>query len=117
MRSPSSRVLDTPVDFYSAVVGQDASGGPTFTYGAIPTLADLPCSPQAGAVMEIQDEQNRLIQEREWKLVFGRPIGPKVRDKFVFVDRAGVTHTVFAHVERDEAGRGSTYVARCIERL
>lgn len=117
MRSPSSRVLTNTVDIYAGTSAQDADGGPQWTYPAVPTLARVPCSVQAGAVEEITDEQQRVTSERQYKVMFGSAtlVGP--RDKLIYVDSSGVTHTLFARIERDEAGRGAAFVVRAIERV
>lgn len=117
MRSPSSRVLANRVDLYLATLGQDADGAPQWTYPAIPTRAGVACSVQAGAVEEVVDEQQRVTQERQYKVMFAAATLVKPRDKFVYVDSSGVSHTLFARVERDEAGRGAAFMVRAIERV
>lgn len=116
MRSPSSRILANSVDYYAATQAQGLGGGVQYGYPAMPTIRGLAASVQPGATEEVLDE-DRLIQERQYKIVLGQPLNVSVRDKFVWVDRAGVTHTLFAHVTRDEAGRGAAFVVRAVERL
>lgn len=116
MRSPSSRVLSDVADWYPGALGQ-SDGGPTYTYSGIPARKAIACSAQAGEVMEEVDPQGRVTQVRMWKLFFAQPTNAAARDKFVVVDRYGTSHTLFAHVERDEAGRGSTFVVRCTEMI
>ena len=110
-------MLDSTCDYYRAVVKQDAVKAPKFTYASTPTIGAIPCSAQPGDVEEVVDEQDRVTKVRHWKLALASPTNARPRDKFVFTDLAGITHTVFAHVERDEAGRGSTYVVHCTEKV
>lgn len=117
MRSPSARVLANRADIYAATSAQDGVGGPEFTYPDIATYLAEPCSIQAGAVEEIVDEQQRVTQERQYKVMFGRQLGAAPRYKLKYVDSLGVSHTLFARVERDEAGRGAAFVVRAIERV
>lgn len=116
MRSPSPRIVDQAVDYYAATVAQDGVSAPSYTYPAIPTAKGLACSAQPGAVEEI-DTQGRLVQERQWRLIFPVPRAVNARDLFIHVDRAGVAHKLYAHVGKDLAGRGSAYVVTCTERL
>lgn len=115
MCNPSGRVLDQTVDYYPAVISKDAVGAPQYTY-PFATARDVPCSAQPGVIDEIED-QGRIIQERQWKLLFAQPIPGMARGMFLHTDRAGATHTLFAHVGRDEAGRGRMFVVRCVERV
>lgn len=117
MPSPSAAVLVNTVDIYRAIPGQDADGAPQFTYPGNPTLAQVPCTVQAMAVNEVIDEQQRITQEREYKVMFAAATLAGPRDKIIYVDWSGVTHTLFAHIERDEAGRGAAFVVRAIERV
>ena len=117
MRSPSSRVLSDVVDWYAGTTTQDADGAVQFSYPAIPTRKAIPCSAQAGDVEEVLDDQDRLTQMRTWKLFVANPTGAKARDKFTIIDGRGIAHTLLARVERDEGGRGSTFVVHCVERI
>jgi hypothetical protein len=105
------------VDIYAAVAGQDADGGPTWTYPAVPTRRQVACSVQAGSVEEVVDEQQRVTQERQYGVMFAAATLVQPRDKMVYVDSSGVSHILFARVERDEAGRGAAFVVRAIERV
>lgn len=120
MQGPSAAILDQTCDYFAAVVGQDASGVPQFTYPTL-TIKAIPCSAQPGEVVEVDEGPPegpaRLTRVREWKLFLGRPLDPRPRDKFAHTDRAGVARTLFAHISRDEAGRGSTTVVRCVEKV
>lgn len=116
MRSPSARVLRNRVDVYAATAGTDAVNAPTYTYPSVPTRSGVPCSVQAGPVEEVVDEQRRVTQERQYKVMFPGPTGTKPRDKLIYRDDAGVAHTLIVHVEQDQAGRGAAFVVRCVEK-
>lgn len=109
MRSPSSRIRANVADYYASTVSLDEVQAPQYGYPSIPTVAAIPCSAQPGAVDEITDEAGRITRRREWKLLFDRPTGAMPKDKFVVTTPTGSTHTIFAHVERDEAGRGAAW--------
>jgi hypothetical protein len=120
MRSPSSRVLANRVDIYPAVAGQDANGAPQFTYAGSPA-SQVACTMQAGDVEEVVEEdaggQQRITRLLHYRIMFGSPTGVKPRDKIIYTDLAGIVHTLFAHVERDEAGRGAAFTVFAIERI
>lgn len=118
MRSPSSRILDQVIDYYNASPAQDVDGGVQFTYPLIPTLRSVPCSVQAEKVDQFFDpEQQRLTQERYYKIILGQSIAPNPKDKFIYIDHQGVSHTIFAHVERDDVGKGAVFVVFGIEKI
>lgn len=116
MRSPSARVLINRVDIYAAVVGQDASGAPAFTYPAV-TCLNVACSVQAGAVEEMIDEENRVTRHREYIVMFANATHARPRSMIKYKDSTGVVHTLFAQIERDEAGRGAAFTVRATERI
>lgn len=114
MRSPSGRILDQTVDVYATAAGSDADGGPRFTpSGGATTLA---CSAQPGEFFETQ-ENSRVTKQREWRLIFGVPVSISPKDQIIHVDRAGISHTLFAEADRDEAGRGGAYSIRAVEKV
>lgn len=102
-------------DIYGATPAQDADGGVEFVYPPAPTLAAQRCSAQPVETREVYD-QDRLIRETTWKLMFAAATGVKNRDMLVITDPAGVRHTAIVHIEQDQAGRGSAYVVYAIER-
>lgn len=116
MRSPSSRVLANVADIYPATVGQDSEGGATWSYPAVPTQRQQPCSAQPVAVRETL-ENERITLERDWEITFGETTSVSPRDKLVVTDRLGVQHVIFAHAEQDQAGRGAAFVVFGVEKL
>lgn len=115
MRSPSARVLNQTCAIYRATRGQDTSGGASYSYGSSAS-ASLACSAQPHEFEEVY-ENDRVTQVRHWRLMFTVDPGLLSRDKVVWTDRAGVTHTGFVQASRDEAGRGAAWTARVIEKL
>jgi hypothetical protein len=105
------------VDIYAATATQDADGAVVYAYPAYPTAKGVRCSVQAGVVEEVSDELQRITQERQYKVMFAMATNIGARDKFIYMDGAGVTHILFARVERDEAGRGAAFVVRAVERV
>src|SRR6185437_1836460 len=100
MRSPSARVLINSVDHYAAVQLADRDGGNKYGYPAL-TSGGLPCSAQPGEPVEAVDEQGRVTQMTQWKLIFADPIQAKALDKFIYIDNSGVVHTLFVEAGRD----------------
>jgi hypothetical protein len=117
MRSPSPRVLTNRCDIYPCTVVQDPSGGPQFTYPDGPSQRGVACSAQPVETTEVLAEQDRLIRETKWKVLFAATTRTRNRDKLVITDPAGVQHTAFVHIEQDQAGRGAAYVVYAIERV
>jgi hypothetical protein len=115
MRSPSLRVLKQSCDIYPATAGQDRGGRFQPSYATSPTYRGVPCTAQPGVYVETFD-QGAAIKLREWRLMLGRSVTVKQRDRIVFADPAGITHTVYVEADRDEAGRGAAYSIRCTER-
>jgi hypothetical protein len=69
-------------------------------------------------MLETVDEQQRITQLQEWRLMFGFPFpAVKARDKIIYVDFSGVTHTIFVEAARDNAGRGAALTVMCTERI
>lgn len=119
MRSPSSKVLKNRCNIYTAPQNlmADSAGGMVFTYPSMPTIANEPCSIQAGAIRELIDEQDRITQYLEYKLMFARQLPVTPRDKITYVDPLGITRILFAEVQRDEAGRGAAFVVHATEKI
>ncbi len=118
MRSPSARCLDSTIDHYAGIHGQDADGGYRITYASTPTNAAEPATVQAKEIIEQFDEQqNRITQSIVYGIMTGRAIQVSARDKIVWVDKAKVTHTLQAQANRDEAGRGGAFTIRATETL
>ena len=116
MLSPSSMVLINRCDIYPAVTGRDVDGGTTYTYPTR-TGASVPCSIQAQGVLEIIDDQQRITQLGEYKIMFANQQAVKPRDKIVYVDPLGVMRELFVEAQRDEAGRGAAFTVRATERI
>ncbi len=126
MLSPSAMVRINTVDIWAAVPGQDANGAPQFTYPSV-TILRAECTVQAGEVEEIVEEdavasvgaggQQRVTRLLHYRIMFATPTLAKPRDKIIYIDSSNVVHTLFAHVERDEAGRAAAFVIRAVERL
>lgn len=114
MMGPSSWVLANTCDIYPATIGQDIEGGATFVYPASPS-AQLACSAQPNEVVETIGD-DRMTRETTWRIMFGAPTGIKNRDMIIITDDAGVRHTAFAHIEQNQAGRGSAYVVYAVEK-
>lgn len=118
MRSPSGRCLDSAIDVYPGIHGQDADGGYRITYAATPTYAQVPATAQVIEYGEVFDrEQNILVQGKTYRIMTGQAILVQARDKIVWVDKAGTSHTLQAEVDRDEAGRGGAFTIRATETL
>ncbi len=121
MRSPSARCLINSIDIYVATEGRDLNGGPLEVYPATPTYKGIPCTVQVIAYTEQPasdaDGQDRITQLLEYRIMFGQNYTITARDKIVYVDGAGVSHTLFAQAQRDEAGRGGAFTIRADERL
>lgn len=101
-------------DVYTAVPGQDRGGGFTPTYPVSPTYPAIPCTAQPQGFVETYD-QGVLIQQREWRIMFGGYVPIKLRDKIVFSSADG-DHTVYVLATRDEAGRGMAFSVKAAER-
>ena len=117
MRSPSARVRKDRIDIYQAVTSADSAGGMVFTYPPIPTFSQVACTIQAGEILEIIDEQDRITQYLSYKIMFAdqQPVVP--RDKGIYIDTLGIQRILFADVQRDEAGRGSAFTVRWTEKV
>lgn len=117
MRPPSARILGNVADHYAGSITLDDVQAPQYGYPAIPTAAALRCSAQPGAVEEMTDPHGRITRRREWRLLFAQPTGAAPKDRFVVTMPDGSTHVIFAHVERDEAGRGAAWTVFGTEML
>jgi len=118
MRSPSTRILANTADIYRATIGQDNRGGWTATYAQVPSALAVPCSVQAGSIMEVMDEeQGKITQYIEYWIMFGSIQAVKARDKLIWQDRAGIDHVIFVQSQLDNAGRGSAFTVRGLEKI
>jgi hypothetical protein len=115
MQGPSAAILINTCDIWRGDETQDADGALQETYTRV--ASGVPCSIQAYDVREVMDAQMRVTIEREYHLFFDHSTGISVKDKFVFTDGLGQHQAAFAHIERDEAGRGACFVVRAIERI
>jgi hypothetical protein len=119
VRSPSARALDNTIDIYAALdtPASEGIGGPVWNYPPTPTYARVPCTAQPVEYEEITDAQERVTQVVHWKLIFAsqQMIDPK--DKFIFVDKSGVSHTLFVNAQRDNASRGAAFTVKAVERI
>ncbi len=117
MRSPSGRCLDSTIDIYRGVQGQDVDGGYKLTYPAV-TYSQIPATVQAYELSEQFDEQqNRITQALLYHIMTGQVCIVKARDKIVWTDKSGTIHTLQAQANRDEAGRGGAFTIRATETL
>lgn len=66
---------------------------------------------------QIVDDQDRVTQVYEWKIMFASFLGLTPRDQIAFVDGGGVVHTVLFEAIRDNANRGAAFTIKAIERL
>lgn len=117
MRNPSARVLINRVDVYPGTLVVDAAGGSSWAYPSTPTYSQKPCTAQAVGIREVVDDQDRITQLVEWKIMFGSFVSVDVRDRLNFEQPAGVSHEAFVEVSRDEAGRGAAFTVRATERI
>ena len=121
MRSPSARCLINAVDIYVGTEGRDLNAGPKEIHPATPTFAGVPCTVQVGAYREEPatdaDGQDRVTQLLEYRIMFGQNYAVTARDKIIYVDSSGISHTLFVQAQRDEAGRGAAFTIRADERL
>ncbi len=119
MRSPSARCLDNHADIYlvERPIQTDAAGGIVYTYPSAPSIKDVPCTIQAGSVIQIVDAQERLTEYLEYKVMFATQQPTNSQDKLVYTDKLGVTRTLFAQAQRDEAGRGAAFTVHWVERI
>jgi hypothetical protein len=119
MRSPSAKVCTNRCDIYVAAnpTTADIAGGMVFAYPSAPTARQVPCTIQATMIREVVDEQDRITQVLEYKVMFAGFQNVSPRDKLLYQDPAGTTHTLFVEVQRDEAGRGAAFTVRATEKI
>ncbi len=111
-------MLINSVDIYLGIHGQDSDGGYRITYAAAPTYSSVPATVQVGDYVEQFDgEQNRLGQALTYRIMTAQPYAVSARDKILYTDFNGVTHTLMAEANRDEAGRGGAFTIRATETL
>lgn len=117
MRSPSARIIVNQVTVYTGALTQDADAAPQWSYAGPPKLEDVSCSIQVGSYEEVFDQQERLCRVNSYTLFFTFNPGIVPRDLIVWVDTANITHTLFVQQARDEAGRGTAFTVKAIERI
>lgn len=119
MRGPSTRVRINRVDIYAANQSPqaDSAGGPVWTYPSTPTYPAVRCTAQAVALREGTDAQERVTQFVEWLLMFNTNQLVSPRDMIIYTDSADGTHTIFIETEKDNAGRGSAFTVRGLEKV
>lgn len=115
MRNPSARILNQPCVVYSAIRGQDTTGGVQYTYSDSASQV-LICSAQPHEYEEVY-EGERITQVRHWRFMFAANPSVRPRDKVMWNDSSGGSHIGFVQTFRDEAGRGAAWTARVIEKL
>lgn len=117
MRAPSARCLPNLVDVYPATPGQDASGGIQYTY-PLSSLRGVPCSVQGQGAGEEVDEHGRITPVNVYHVIFGaNDPGLTSRDKLVQTDVSPARTLYVQGNSPSEAGRGSVFLLRAIERL
>ena len=121
MRRPSVRILKNTVALYRYAPTQDGNGFAVGDASAYSTLiaASVPCSVQAGEAQVVYDVQQRpSAQVRDYLIVFASDPGLAVRDKIVWIDDLGISHTIFASGPATcAAGRLAAWEAHGTERL
>jgi hypothetical protein len=112
-------VLANTVDIYAALDGppSDGIGGPVWPYPPTPTYSRVACTAQPVEYEELVDAQERVTQLVHWRLIFASQQAIDPKDKFIFVDSSGVTHTLFVNAQRDNASRGAAFTVKAVERI
>ena len=105
------------VDIYVGVIGQGSAGSYQPTYPSSPTMQSVPCSVQFSGIAEIVDEQGRVTQLNSYSIMIPANPGVRVRDKIVWTDKGGVTHTAFVQSSVEITGEGNTWEVPVIERI
>jgi hypothetical protein len=72
---------------------------------------------EADDMYELIDEQQRLTRYFVWYVMTDERYNLVPRSKIIFIDDAGLTHTMFTEANRGEAERGGAYTIRAVERL
>lgn len=114
MRKPSGRVLANRVDIYRATTVRRGTGYDP-TYSATPDVAGVPCSVQNSSRMGGETGTARLTQVNEYDVMFAADYGLMIRDRLVWVDSAGTSHTLYIETSYDNAGRGAAFTVSCTE--
>ncbi len=97
--------------------GQDADGGYRLTYPSV-TYSQIPATVQAYDLSEQFDEQqNRVTQALLYHIMTGQSCIVNARDKIVWKDKSGTTHTLQAQANRDEGDKGGAFTIRATETL
>ena len=120
MRSPSGKVCRNSVDYYAGTTITDVDGGPQYAYPPTPTVPGVRCSAQPDVPEEMVDDQMRVTQViPRWTLLFpsSSRLSVKARDQFLYLDDAGIVHTLYARHGRDAGGRASTFRIDCVEKV
>lgn len=110
-------MLFNRVDVYSATWTRGLDGSPQPQYAATPDHPAEPCSVQFESVSVNTNEFQRITEDKGYRVVFGRDLGLKPRDKLVWVDNAGTTRFLYVDASKDYAGRGAAYGVRATETL
>jgi hypothetical protein len=117
MRSPSSRVLANRVTIYAGVASLDADRAPQYTYPAV-TYASEPCTIQPMGITEDTDDQQRVTQTTQYKMIFSRQLHFGPRAMVLWTDSTGRTRTLFVETGKfDNAGRGAAFTVTAQERM
>lgn len=117
MRRPSSRVLRNRVNIYVGVSGQDSELAPTFSYPAVPTYSNVACSVQYTDTGLDPEALKRLTMVSLYDVMFAADPHLKPRDKLVWLDTTPNRTLQVESCPPSEAGRGSAWVVRCIEKV
>jgi len=94
----------------------DVDGAPQFPVGSLPTYANVACTIQGKARIDV-GEQRRISQVTEYLIIFPAFIPVSPRDMITFVDGGGLNHTVFIESIEDMAGRNAAFKVWASERI
>ena len=117
MRKPSPRCLPNRVALYRFTPAQDEDAGVQSSSYPSAFAADVPCSVQPDSPTRFFDPiTSRLIEQTRYHVMFVENFSLVADDKIVWVDDAGVSHSLFVHGQADQAGRAAAYIVSCEER-
>lgn len=117
MRKPSGRLLINRVDVYVATTAQGADGSYQPTYPSTPTYSSVPCTVQSPSININTDEFQRVTETKDYKVMFATDLGLNPRDKIVWIDSSGVSHSLFVDASKDYAGRGAAFGVHASETI
>jgi hypothetical protein len=112
-----SLLLTDAVDIYAGSKGRDSGGGIDPVYPAQPTMPGVLCSVQWESVDEVVDDQNRVVRMNLYNVMFQNNPSVKARDKMIWQDSGGVTHTLFVRSSVELTGEGQTWEVPVVERI